>query len=75
MKTFESILDDAHETARQELLYFLSKCSKRSVLKFKRIFANGNSDLPIRDLVYNIPVEKLDGAMRIVDAHLKKKYK
>lgn len=53
--------------ARNELKAGLSKCSETQQLLFKRIYSYKNIDLPINDVVDQMPNEKLDWAMQQVE--------
>jgi hypothetical protein len=56
--------------ARRKLKEGLSQCSDEEQLLFKRMYAGGNLDLPINDVVDSMEAEKLDWAMEQVQGNL-----
>ena len=53
--------------ARDELKKGLAKCTESQQLLFKRMYANGNLEMPIDEIVDNMPEGKLDWAMQQVE--------
>lgn len=51
----------------------LSKCTEGEQHRFKQMYANGNFNLSIEEVVDNMPDEKLDWAMQQVQSTLDKK--
>ena len=60
---------------KSELKKGLDKCTEKEAHLFKRLYSNNNLDLPINDVVDNIPDEKLDWAMQQVENTLYKNKK
>lgn len=58
--------------ARTALKEGLSKCNEGQQRMFKRMYANGNLDADINDVVDNMPDDKLDWAMVQVERTLSK---
>lgn len=59
--------------ARKSLRESLAKCTNHQQLFFKRMYAHGNLNMPINDVVDQMPEEKLDWAMQQVERTLAKK--
>jgi len=59
--------------ARDTLKDGLSKCSDAQQHLFKRMYAKGNLDLSIGEVVDSMEDEKLDWAMQQVDSTLTKR--
>lgn len=53
--------------ARETLKDSLSKCNEGQQIMFKRMYANGNLDKNINDVVDNMSEDKLDWAMQQVE--------
>ena len=60
------------EFARNELKSGLAQCPDGYQLMFKRMYANGNLNMSIEDVVDNMPSDKLDWAMQQVENSLTK---
>lgn len=58
--------------AREKLKDNLVKCTEGQQLLFKRMYANGNFDQSITDVVDNMKAEKLDWAMQQVERTIDK---
>jgi hypothetical protein len=58
--------------ARESLKRDLGKLSEGNIILFKRMYANGNLDLPIETVIDKMPIEKLDWAMEQVRRTLEK---
>ena len=56
--------------AREELKTSLESCNKKQQLMFKRMYSHSNLELPINEVVDNMPSEKLDWAMQQVERTL-----
>jgi len=61
--------------AREQLKEGLAKCTDGNILLFKRMYSHENLELPISEVVDNMPDEKLDWAMRQVERTLIKNKK
>ena len=57
--------------ARGKLKEGLSKCTEPQQMLFKRMYSHKNLELPIDEVVDNMPWEKLDRAMQQVQSTLK----
>ncbi len=68
-------INDAIEEARGELKDNLAKCTEKQQLFFKRMYAHGDLEKPINDIVDGIKDDKLDCAMQVVDKTLIKNIK
>lgn len=66
---------ELQEYARNKLREGLEKCTPDEQHIFKRMYANGNLETPIGDVVDNMPEDKLDWAMKQVSATLLKSSK
>ena len=53
--------------ARQQLKDGLSQCTEAQQTMFKRMYSNENLELPIDEVVDNMPESKLDWAMLQVE--------
>jgi len=58
--------------ARNELKIGLAQCTAEEQLLFKRMYSHKNLELPVDDVVDNMPAEKLDWAMQQVERTLAK---
>ena len=58
--------------ARDDLKKGLAQCTEAQQLMFKRMYAGGNLELSINDVVDQMSVDKLDWAMEQVDRTLAK---
>lgn len=58
--------------ARKQLKDDLKKCNESQQLKFKRMYADGNLNLNIDEVVDRMSEDKLDWAMQQVERTLKK---
>ena len=58
--------------ARTSLKEGLAKCREGQQMMFKRMYANGNLNASIDDVVDNMPEDKLDWAMQQVERTLSK---
>lgn len=58
--------------ARQTLKENLALCNAEQQLIFKRMYSYDDLDLPINEVVENMPDEKLDRAMQQVEKTLSK---
>ena len=56
--------------ARQTILDGLNQCTEGQRRKFKQMYAGGNLERSIEDVVANMPEEKLDWAMQQVERTL-----
>jgi len=56
--------------AKQDLRRNLAKCTEKQKLMFKRMYAKGNLDLPMKTVIDNMEMEHLDRAMRQVQRTL-----
>ena len=56
--------------ARQTMLDGLDQCTDGQIRRFKQIYAGGNLERTIEDVVANMPEEKLDWAMQQVERTL-----
>jgi hypothetical protein len=61
--------------ARQQLKDGLAQLPEGWQTMFKRMYANGNLEMPINDVVDKMPDEKLDWAMQQVQKSLEKQAK
>jgi len=62
------------ETFTRDLLKeLIIKCNNNEQLIFKRMYSHKNLDLPVEDIVSNIPCDKLDWALTQVQNTLAKK--
>lgn len=61
--------------ARDSLKEGLAKCTDGQQLLFKRMYAHGNLDMDINDVVDSMPADNLDWAMQQVESTLAKKGK
>ncbi len=61
------------ELSRMDLKDGLAKCTEAEQLTFKRMYANGDLDLPINDVVDRMPADRLEWAMEQVGRTLMKK--
>ena len=61
--------------ARKSLKEGLSECSDAQQLVFKRMYANGNLDMPINDVVDRMNSDELGWALEQVLATIKKNEK
>ena len=59
--------------ARDTLKEGLAQCSDGEQLLFKRMYAHGNLDMPINEVVDNMDTDRLDWAMDQVKRTLDKK--
>ena len=59
--------------AREKLKQELQKCTDAQIHLFKRMYSHNNLELPINEVVDNMPNEKLDWAMQQVERTLIKK--
>lgn len=59
--------------ARDTLKGNLAKCTDSQQLMFKRMYSHKNLDLPIDEVVDNMPMERLDRAMKQVQRTLETK--
>lgn len=59
--------------ARNNLKEGLKQCTEAQVHMFKRMYSHNNLELPINEVVDNMPAEKLDRAMEQVEATLAKR--
>lgn len=59
--------------AKNTLKEGLAQCSMEQQLLFKRMYAHGNIEMSINDVVDKMEVEKLDWAMQQVQSTLDKK--
>lgn len=57
---------------REQLKQGLSQCSSEQQLLFKRMYSHQNLELPINEVVDNMPNEKLDWALTQVEKTLAK---
>jgi len=64
----------ALEDARDELKENLARCSDAQRLFFKRMYAHGNLEMSIDDVIDGINEEELDWAMQQVEGTLRKIY-
>ena len=58
--------------ARDTIKAGLAECSPEQQLLFKRMYANGNLELPIDEVVDDMPEARLDWAMQQVENTIKK---
>lgn len=58
--------------ARDTIKAGLAECSPEQQMLFKRMYANGNLELPINEVVDDMPAERLDWAMQQVENTTKK---
>ena len=65
--------DQLQTHARNTLKEGLAQCSGGKQFLFKRMYSQGNLDMPINDVVDNMDPEKLDWAMEQVKNTLDKK--
>ncbi len=65
--------EQLQEFARAELLDGLGQLGDREVYLFKQMYAGGNPERCIEDVVADMPEEKLDWAMQQVERTLAKK--
>lgn len=61
------------EFARNDLKKGLAQCTEAEQLLFKRMYAGGDLEMPIDDVVDKMDAEKLDWAMQQVDRTLAKR--
>jgi len=59
--------------ARQKIKEGLSELTEGNQMKFKRMYSHNNLELPINNVVDNMPEEKLDWALTQVQNTLKMK--
>ena len=62
--------NELQDFARRTLLDGLGQCTDGQVRKFKLMYAGGNLERSIEDVVANMPEEKLDWAMQQVERTL-----
>ena len=65
--------DQLQTHARDTLKEGLAQCSDGEQLLFKRMYAHGNLDMPISEVVNNMDTDRLDWAMDQVKRTLDKK--
>ena len=65
--------DQLQTYARDTLKEGLAQCSDGEQLLFKRMYAHGNLDMPINEVVDNMDTDRLDWAMDQVKRTLDKK--
>lgn len=69
MKTIEAI------EITTDLKYYIAFCTEDEQLLFKRMYSHTNLELPINDVIDNMPIEKIKRALSQVETTLKKKIK
>ena len=62
--------DTLSQFARGQLKRGLQKCSHAQILLFKRMYSYEGLELPINEVVDNMPDEKLDWAMQQIQRTL-----
>ena len=62
--------DQLQTIARNTLKNDLPQCTEAQQLMFKRMYAHDNLDLSIKDIIDQIPEDKLDWAMQQVQRTL-----
>lgn len=60
--------------ARAELKSNLAQCNEKQKTLFKRMYAEGEMELPINEVVDRMPESKLDWAMQQVSRTLQKEF-
>lgn len=64
---------ELQDYAREKLKKGLANCTEGQQTMFKRMYAKGNLEKPINDVVDDIPADKLSWAMSQVQRTLDKK--
>jgi len=67
--------EDLQAFARQRIKKGLARLPEGCTIIFKRMYAGGNLEMPIDDVVDSMPAEKLDCAMQQVQRSLDKEEK